>query len=144
MNNFSPIPFPTAPTAKPALPAKVYVPLTILLISFYAFIFIIVYVQLVLIWYYKYKRFSYQTSFLFLSLFWSALRIILFSFYFQNAEDANKLVFVLYFLFYCFPVILQYCTLCLLVCYYGQVERIRVYYIYSFIAFLINKLLFNL
>lgn len=119
----SPIPFPTAPTARPALPANVYVSLTIVLISFYVFIFSIVYIQLVLIWYYKYKRFSFQTSFLFLSLFWSSLRIILFSFYFNNAEDANKLVFVLYFLFYCFPVFLQYSTLCLLVLYYGQVTN---------------------
>lgn len=118
----SPAPFPPAPTARPAQPAIVYIPLTIILISSYAFIFVIVYLQLVYIWYNKYKRFSFQTSFLFLSLLWSSLRITLFSFYFNNADDANKLVFTLYFLFYCFPVVLQYSTLCLLVCYYGQVS----------------------
>lgn len=109
------------PTAKPALPASVYMPLTIFLITFYAFLFVIVYVQLVLIWYYKHKRFSYQTSFLFLSLFWSALRIVLFSFYFNNADDANKLTFAFYYSLYCFPVFLQYSTLCLLAMYYGKV-----------------------
>ena len=118
MDEFITFPFPTA---APALPANVYLPLTIGLLLLYSFIFIIVYIQLVLIWYYKHKRFSYQTTFLFMSLIWSGLRITLFSFYFENAQDANKLMFALYFSLYCLPVVLQFCTLCLLVLYYGQV-----------------------
>ncbi len=117
-------PFPTRgfPTVKPALPADIYVPLSVIYIVLYGLVFIYVYFQLILIWYFRHKRFSYQTTLLFLSLLWSALRIVLFSFYFQNAVDANKLFFVFYFILYCLPVILQFITLCLLVLYYGQVD----------------------
>jgi integral membrane protein GPR137 len=110
------------PTVKPALPADIYVPLSVIYIVLYGLVFIYVYFQLILIWYFRHKRFSYQTTLLFLSLVWSALRIVLFSFYFQNAVDANKLFFVFYFILYCLPVILQFITLCLLVLYYGQVD----------------------
>ncbi len=118
MSEFITIPFPTA---KPALPANVYIPLTLLFIILYGLIFICVYIQLVLILYYKHKRFSYQTAFLFLALFWSALRIVLYSFYFNAAEEANRLFFIFYFCLYCLPVVLQFSMLCLLVLYYGQV-----------------------
>ncbi|RNA38000.1 integral membrane protein GPR137B-like [Brachionus plicatilis] len=118
MDEFITFPFPTA---APSIPASVYLPLTIILIIFYSSIFIIAYYQLFLIWYYKHKRFSYQTAFLFSSLVWSSLRITLFSFYFENATDANKLTFSLYFAFYCLPVVIQFSILCLLVLYYGQV-----------------------
>ena len=114
------ITFP-GPTARPAIPSEAYLPLTIFLIIFYSIIFILVYIQLILILYYKHKRLSYQTSLLFLSLFWSTLRIILFSFYFDNAKEANRLDFILYFFLYCMPIFLQFCTLCLLVSYYGSV-----------------------
>ena len=118
MDDFITFPFPTA---APAIPANVYLPLTIILIFFYSLIFTIAYYQLFLIWYYKHKRFSYQTAFLFSSLIWSGLRITLFSFYFKNATDANKLKFPLYFAFYCLPVVIQFSILCLLLLYYGQV-----------------------
>ena len=117
------------PTVKPALPADIYVPLSVIYIVLYGLVFIYVYFQLILIWYFRHKRFSYQTTLLFLSLLWSALRIVLFSFYFQNAVDANKLFFVFYFILYCLPVILQFITLCLLVLYYGQVDL--TYYLMS-------------
>jgi hypothetical protein len=58
---------------------------------------------------------------LFLCLIWSMLRIILFSFYYQNADDANRLRFALYFLLYCFPFVLQFAILCLLVLFFGKV-----------------------
>ena len=108
------------PTAQPALPPQVYVPFTVVFIILYLFIFVFAYVQLVLILYYKYKRISYQSGLLYLNLFWSALRICLFSFYFKNADLANKLPFGFYFCLYCLPVVLQFATLCLLVLYYGQ------------------------
>lgn len=109
------------PTVKPALPVNIYVPLTVIYIVLYGLVFVYVYFQLILIWYFRHKRFSYQTMLLFLSLLWSSLRIVLFSFYFQNAVDANTLFFLFYFILYCLPVILQFITLCLLVLYYGQV-----------------------
>ena len=112
------------PTVKPALPIDPNLPLTVIYIILYSLVFVYVYFQLFLIWYLKHKRFSYQTSFLFISLLWASLRIVLFSFYFQNAKDANKLFFLFYFILYCLPVILQFTTLCLLVLYYGQVNEL--------------------
>lgn len=118
--DFSPtLPFPTA---KPASSAKVYVPFTTIFLILYASIFVYSYIQLFLILYHKHKRFSYQTSLLFITLMWSSLRISLFSFYFENAKDANELLFIFYFILYCLPVVLQFCTLSLLVLYYGQVN----------------------
>lgn len=114
------ITFP-GPTNRPAFPSNAYLPLTIVLIILYSLIFIAVYLQLILILYYKHKRYSYQTILLFLCLIWSSLRIVLFSFYFNNAKDANTLAFIWYFSLYCMPVFLQFCWLCLLVSYYGHV-----------------------
>ena len=120
LSEFVTYPFPTA---SPAISASVSIPLTVLFIILYGLVFCMVYMQLILILYHKHKRFSYQSAFLFLSLFWAFLRIVLFSFYFKNSEDANKLQFIFYFLLYCFPAILQFSTLCLLVLYYGQVIK---------------------
>lgn len=116
------ITFPIS-TARPAIQSGAYLPLTIVLIILYSLIFFAVYFQLILILYYKHKRYSYQTALLFLCLIWSTLRIVLFSFYFNNAKDANQLIFIFYFCLYCLPVVLQFCILCLLVLYYGQVNR---------------------
>ena len=117
-NGFPTLPFPTA---RPSYHQGVYLSLTITFIAIYSIIFAAVYLQLVLILYYRHKRFSYQTGFLFLCLIWSLLRIVLFSFYFHDAKSANTLTFVLYFMLYCFPSFLQFCTLCLLVLFFGQV-----------------------
>jgi hypothetical protein len=122
------------PTESPALPAKVYVPLTTILIICYGILFMLAYIQLFLIWYHKHKRFSYQTSLLFLILFWSSLRITLFSFYFENAKDANRLIFIFYFCLYCLPVVLQFCAVSVLVLYYGQV-RLRTRFLQSHFIF---------
>lgn len=118
IDGFPTLPFPTA---RPSYNQGVYLSLTITFIIIYAIIFIAVYLQLVLILYYRHKRFSYQTGFLYLCLFWSLLRIVLFSFYFNNAKYANLLPFEFYFLLFCFPSFLQFCTLCLLVLFFGQV-----------------------
>lgn len=119
--NFADFPTLPFPTARPAYSSGVYLGLTISFIIIYSLIFAAVYLQLILILYYRHKRFSYQTGFLFLCLIWSLLRIVLFSFYFHNASDANRLEFTFYFLLYCFPSVLQFCTLCLLVLFFGQV-----------------------
>ena len=118
IDNFVTIPFPTA---RPAIPSENYLPLTVVLVILYALIFIVVYLQLVFILYYRHKRYSYQTAMLFLCLIYAALRTTLFSFYFKNAKDANTLAFVEYFSLYCLPIFLQFCTLCLIVSYYGKV-----------------------
>ena len=109
------------PTLQPALLPSVQLSLTILYTVLYGFLFAVVYIQLWMILYYKHRRLSYQTIFLFLCLFWSGLRTTLFSFYFKNAEEANMLPIFLYWLLYCFPVCLQFMTLCLLVIFFAQV-----------------------
>ncbi|XP_033105385.1 integral membrane protein GPR137B-like [Anneissia japonica] len=117
-----PVPSITGPTTGPAvIPPSVKISLTITFIALYSILFLIVYVQLFLILYYRHKRKSYQTVFLFLCLIWAALRTTLFSFYIKNCELANNLKTFPYFLLYCFPVCLQFTTLCLLVVYFGQV-----------------------
>lgn len=108
------------PTVKPALAPTTQLSLTITYISLYGFLFFFVLCQLWMIWYYRHKRFSYQTCFLFTCLLWSGLRTTLFSFYFNNCILANKLPMFLNWLFYSFPVCLQFITLCLLVLFFGQ------------------------
>ena len=109
------------PTVKPALSPYTQLSLTITYICLYGFLFLFVLCQLWMIWYYRHKRFSYQTCFLFTCLLWSGLRTTLFSFYFNNCIQANSLPLFLNWLFYSFPVCLQFITLCLLVLFFGQV-----------------------
>ncbi|XP_056157387.1 integral membrane protein GPR137C [Lampris incognitus] len=95
--------------------------LTVVYTVFYSLLFIFVYLQLWLILHYGHKRLSYQSVFLFLCLLWAALRTTLFSFYFRNVVQANQLQPWPYWLLYCFPVCLQFFTLCLLNLYFAQV-----------------------
>ncbi|XP_014065500.1 G protein-coupled receptor 137Ba isoform X3 [Salmo salar] len=95
--------------------------LTIVYTILYSLLFVFVYLQLWLILHYGHKRFSYQSVFLFLCLLWSALRTTLFSFYFKNVVQANQLEHLPYWLLYCFPVCLQFFTLCLLNLYFAQI-----------------------
>ncbi|XP_031729946.1 G protein-coupled receptor 137Ba isoform X1 [Anarrhichthys ocellatus] len=109
------------PTLSPAVPTYVTLGLTVVYTVFYSLLFIFVYVQLWLVLRYRHKRFSYQTAFLSLCLMWSALRTVLFSFYFQNFVTANTLGPFPFWLLYCFPVCLQFFTLSLMNLYLAQV-----------------------
>ncbi|XP_048046636.1 integral membrane protein GPR137C isoform X2 [Megalobrama amblycephala] len=104
-----------------AVPPSVQLGLTVLYTVLYSLLFVFVYLQLWLILHYGHKRFSYQSVFLFLCLLWSALRTTLFSFYFKNVVQANQLQPLPFWLLYCFPVCLQFFTLCLLNLYFAQV-----------------------
>ncbi|ELW68118.1 Integral membrane protein GPR137B [Tupaia chinensis] len=64
---------------------------------------------------------SYRSVFLFLCLFWAALRTALFSFYFRDFVAANALRPFVFWLLYCLPVCLQFFTLALLNLYFAQV-----------------------
>ena len=112
----------TPPDIKPAVSPTVYLSLTIVYTCLYGILFLIVYVQLWMILCYRHRRFSYQTVFLFLCLLWAGLRTTLFSFYFRNCLLANTLSVLPYWLLYCFPVCLQFTTLCLLVLFFAQVS----------------------
>uniref|UniRef100_A0A3Q2XAL1 G protein-coupled receptor 137c n=1 Tax=Hippocampus comes TaxID=109280 RepID=A0A3Q2XAL1_HIPCM len=108
---------PEGDAISPALELSLTTAYTVL----YSLLFGFVYLQLWLILHYGYKRFSYQTAFLFLCLLWAALRTTLFSFYFENAAQAMQLQPLAYWLLYCCPVCLQFFTLCLLNLYFWQV-----------------------
>ena len=110
------------PPLQPAISPSVHLSLTIVYITLYGCLFLFIYIQLWLVLYYKHKRFSYQTVFLGLCLLWAGLRTSLFSFYFKNFILANNLNTVFYWLLYCFPVCLQFITLCLLVLFFAQVR----------------------
>ncbi|XP_056291504.1 G protein-coupled receptor 137Ba [Pseudoliparis swirei] len=109
------------PTLSPAVPPYVTLGLTVAYTVFYSLLFIFVYAQLWLVLRYRHKRFSYQTAFLSLCLLWSALRAVLFSFYFDNFVTANTLGPFPFWLLYCFPVCLQFFTLSLMNLYLAQV-----------------------
>uniref|UniRef100_A0A671QKF1 G protein-coupled receptor 137c n=1 Tax=Sinocyclocheilus anshuiensis TaxID=1608454 RepID=A0A671QKF1_9TELE len=106
-----------------AVPPSVQLGLTVLYTVLYSLLFVFVYLQLWLILHYGHKRFSYQSVFLFLCSLWSALRTTLFSFYFKNIVQANQLQPLPFWLLYCFPVCLQFFTLCLLNLYFAQVKN---------------------
>ncbi|XP_037547514.1 G protein-coupled receptor 137Ba [Nematolebias whitei] len=109
------------PTLSPAVPPYVTLSLTVVYTVFYSLLFAFVYVQLWLVLRYRHKRLSYQTVFLFLCLLWSALRTVLFSFYFRSFVTANTLGPFPFWLLYCCPVCLQFFTLCLMNLYFAQV-----------------------
>ncbi|XP_017279709.2 G protein-coupled receptor 137Ba [Kryptolebias marmoratus] len=113
--------FALLPTLSPAVPHYVTLSLTVVYTAFYSLLFIFIYVQLWLVLRYRHKRLSYQTVFLFLCLLWSALRTVLFSFYFRSFVTANSLGAFPFWLLYCFPVCLQFFTLCLMNLYFAQV-----------------------
>lgn len=108
----------------PAFPPAVKVGLTTLYTALYALLFFSVYAQLWLVLLYRHKKFSYQTVFLFLCLFWAALRTTLFSFYFRNTLKANHLHPFFFWLLYCCPVCLQFFTLTLMNLYFAQVNAV--------------------
>eukprot|EP00062_Callorhinchus_milii_P004211 gi/632942329/ref/XP_007886354.1/ PREDICTED: integral membrane protein GPR137C isoform X1 [Callorhinchus milii] len=104
-----------------AVAPSVELGLTAVYTALYSLLFLSVYLQLWLVLHYRHKRLSYQTVFLFLCLLWAGLRTTLFSFYFKNCVQANRLEPVPYWLLYCSPVCLQFFTLCLLNLYFAQV-----------------------
>lgn len=107
---------------RPAIPPSVQLGFTILFTSLYVALFLVVYMQLWLLYFYKHKRWSYQSVFLFLCLLWAALRTTLFTFYFYDAMEANRLPVVVFWLLYCFPVCLQFFTFSLINLYFTQVR----------------------
>ncbi|KAG1962788.1 integral membrane protein GPR137 [Pimephales promelas] len=113
------IPVPPSPM-RPAVAPSVQLGVTVLYACLYGGLFVVVYIQLWLLLLYRHKRWSYQSIFLFLCLFWAALRTTLFSFYFHDALAANHLSTPVYWLLYCFPVCLQFFTLSLFNLYFTQ------------------------
>ncbi|CAG6016150.1 unnamed protein product [Menidia menidia] len=105
---------------EPSISPRLELSLTTVYTGLYSVLFVFVYLQLWLILHYGHKRLSFQSVFLFLCLLWAALRTTLFSFYFRNVLQANRLQPLAYWLLYCCPVCLQFFTLCLLNLYFTQ------------------------
>ncbi|CAL8328261.1 unnamed protein product [Gadus morhua 'NCC'] len=112
---------PTPAALRPAVAPAVQLGFTALYTALYAMLFLAVYAQLWLLLLSRHKRLSFQSVFLFLCLLWAALRTTLFSFYFLNSLEANRLPIAVYWLFYCCPVCLQFFTLSLINTYFTQV-----------------------
>ncbi|CAL8268209.1 unnamed protein product [Boreogadus saida] len=112
---------PTPAALRPAVAPALQLGFTALYTALYALLFLAVYAQLWLLLLSRHKRLSFQSVFLFLCLLWAALRATLFSFYFQNSLEANRLPMAVYWLFYCCPVCLQFFTLSLINTYFTQV-----------------------
>ena len=117
---------PGGQLVRPDISPTLELALTVVYTLLYTFLFVFVYVQLWLILHHGHKRFSYQSVLLFLCLLWAALRTTLFSFYFDNVAQANRLQPFPYWLLYCCPVCLQFFTLCLLNLYCTQVRMVLV------------------
>ena len=87
----------------------------------YAVLFLLILMQLYLILYFKHRRLSYQSVFLFIYLFWAALRTTLFSFYFDDTLKANNMASFARWLLFALPIYLQFLTLSLLTLYLAKV-----------------------
>ena len=89
----------------------------------YAVLFLLILVQLYLILYFKHRRLSYQSVFLFIYLFWAALRTTLFSFYFDDTSSlhGNNVGPFARWLLFALPIYLQFLTLSLLTLYLAKV-----------------------
>ncbi|XP_053553590.1 integral membrane protein GPR137C [Bombina bombina] len=106
---------------KSAIPWSVELALTVFYTVLCSALFLLIYLQLWLLLHYKQKRLSHQTLVLFICLLWVGFRTVLFSFYLKNCAQANDLQPFPHWVLYCFPVSLQFFTLCLLNLYFSQV-----------------------
>ena len=99
--------------------------LAIVFTSLFALLFLMISVQLCLILYFGHRRLSYQSVFLFIYLFWAALRTTLFSFYFNDSSTLNHLHSFFKWLLFALPIYLQFLTLSLLTLYLAKVSLSR-------------------
>lgn len=114
--------FTTPANIVPGISSSTHLSLTIVFMTLYALLFLMILVQLCLILYFKHRRLSYQSVFLFIYLFWAALRTTLFSFYFNDTTQANSFVLFARWLLYALPIYLQFLTLSLLTLYLAKVS----------------------
>lgn len=110
----------------PPISSAVHLGLAIVFTALYALLFLMILVQLCLILYFGHRRLSYQSVFLFIYLFWAALRTTLFSFYFNDIEKANHFGSFARWLLYALPIYLQFLTLTLLTLYLAKVRIAKI------------------
>ena len=101
---------------------SVHISVTVVITLLVGVLFLAVYIQLIMVICFGYKLVSYQTVLLFDILFWAALRLSLYSFYYYHCcELVRDLPICLKWLLVAFPSALQYISLAVLVHYFGQV-----------------------
>ena len=116
--------FTTPAAILPPISHLAHLVLAIVFTALFAVLFLLIIVQLYLILYFKHRRLSYQSVFLFIYLFWAALRTTLFAFYFDDttALQANKIGSFARWLLFALPIYLQFLTLSLLTLYLAKVR----------------------
>ena len=118
--------FTTPAEFHPPISHPAHLVLTSVFTVLYAVLFLLILVQLYLILYFKHRRLSYQSVFLFIYLFWAALRTTLFSFYFNDTStlqenNKKKIDSFARWLLFALPSYLQFLTLSLLTLYLAKV-----------------------
>ena len=117
---------PRGPEAAAIIPAAYAVHYAVVISStvLVALVFLVVYIQLVMVICFGYKLVSYQTILLFDILLWAALRLALYSFYYYNCCDLVRKLegTLLGWILMSLPTALQYCSLAILVHYFGEVS----------------------
>ena len=106
------------------VPFPVHLAVTVSISILVGVLFFVVYVQLIMVICFGYKLFSYQTVLLFNILFWAALRLSLYSFYYYHCCTLITSLSAGFsgWLLVSFPSVLQYFSLALLVHYFGRVN----------------------
>ena len=117
----------------PPISHAAHLSLAIMFTTLFALLFFMILVQLCLILYFGHRRLSYQSVFLFIYLFWAALRTTLFSFYFHDSSKTDGLHLVPRWLLFALPIYLQFLTLSLLTLYLAKVrDDLSLLFIYTF------------
>ena len=104
------------------------VPASLILLLMYLLVFVVIYVQLAAIGWLRHKRYSFQTAFLFTLLLLTYLRVLLFSMYFCYSELKDTGTF-LFLSLNGLPTFLEFCIMCLLLLFYGQVKIIELVWV---------------
>lgn len=115
--------FTTPADIQPPISHLAHLVLAVVFTVLFAVLFVLILVQLYLILYFKHRRLSYKSVFLFIYLFWAALRTTLFAFYFDDttALHANKIGSFARWLLFALPSYLQFLTLSLLTLFLAKV-----------------------
>lgn len=113
----------TPASIQPAISTATQLSLAIVFTVLFAVLFLLIVVQLCLILYFGHRRLSYQSVFLFIYLIWAALRVTLFSFYFNDSVRVNLVSLFVRWLLFAVPIYLQFLTLSLLTLYLAKVRR---------------------
>ena len=122
----------TPASIQPGISHTTHLSLAIVFTVLFALLFLMILLQLCLILYFGHRRLSYQSVFLFIYLFWAALRTTLFSCYLDDSSTTGSFHMFTRWLLFAVPIYLQFLTLSLLTLYLAKVRGDHLF-IHSFI-----------